>query len=202
VKLDGIGAGGIFAKGLLGGNSDFGSDVAAVAGFILANGLEGFCSAVVAEEVVILMLAKGFDGFCSLEVVEPKEVTGVEVVVEILAKGFDPVDVVDPNENEGNVEDENVGAFIPPNNPPPFDAGTSLPMAPPFIPVYNQLFLYLQSNTFTSVLPAALAGANLFRLGLAILKLSLLSAKGGYFLVAMTSALATCTGSILSRSFS
>lgn len=71
------------------------------------------------------MLAKGLEGFGSAEEVDvPKEVAGVEVAGEILEKGFDPVDVVDPNEKEGNVDDENEGALIPPNNPPPFDGGS------------------------------------------------------------------------------
>lgn len=123
MKLDGIGAGGILAKGLLGGNSDFGSVVVVVTGFILAKGLGGFCSEDVKVEVVVLMLPKGLEEVFSVEVVVPNEVTGVEDAVGILAKGLDPVDVVDPKENEGNVDDENVGAFISPNNPPPFDLG-------------------------------------------------------------------------------
>jgi hypothetical protein len=139
VKPVGIGPGGILANGLFGGNSDFGSVavvvvVVVVVGLILANGFEGFCSV----DSSGLMLEKGLDGFCSVEVEVPKEVATVDVVEDNLANGFDELDVVDPNEKEGNVEEENDGALIPPKRPPPFDAGGGTLVVPPFIPVYNQ----------------------------------------------------------------
>ena len=101
MKPDGVGAGGCFAKGLFGGNSDFGS----VAGFMEANGFDGFCSV-------------GDDTANVLE--------GVAVAVfgaVIFAKGLFPEDVVDPKEKEGSCEVENVGALIEPNNPPEPEAG-------------------------------------------------------------------------------
>ena len=116
MKPEGAGAGGILAKGLFGGNSDFGS---VVTGLTLANGFAGVCSV----DVVVLALAKGLEGFCSVDADMPNEVAGVDVVEGSLVNGFEPVDMVDPNEKEGNVDDENEGALIPPKSPLPFDGG-------------------------------------------------------------------------------
>jgi hypothetical protein len=91
----GAGAGGYFVKGLLGGNSDFGS----VLGF---------------------MEAKGF-AFCSVDD-DRENVLDDELGAVIFANGLVPEEAPDSKENDGSCV-ENEGAFIDPNSPPELDAG-------------------------------------------------------------------------------
>jgi hypothetical protein len=122
VNPEGVGAGGNFEKGLVGGNSGFG----AVEGVIEENGLEGFDSAA----VVILNV-----------------VAGVVVIEEVglFAKGFDEGPFVDPpNENAGSCEEGKVGALIELNNPLPpvvvaLVADCGIPVDPPLMPFYKTI---------------------------------------------------------------
>lgn len=112
VKLEGVGAGANFAKGLPGGNIDVGW-------------ADGF------------IFAKIFLDPSCVELVETlKVVEGVVVCIVIFGKGFDAAlsDVVDdPNEN--SVE-ANVGALIDPNVSLPLAVGCGKLDIPTLMPFY------------------------------------------------------------------
>jgi hypothetical protein len=129
VKEEGVGAGGIFEKGLSGGNIDLGA-------------AEG------------LIVAKGFEDFDSVEVDIVNVVGSVVEDVANVANVPGAVEVDDPSENGGRVVELNVGAFIDPNIPVPLVLLCGIPVDLP-IPFYslvaNLKGLYVLVSSCTGV---------------------------------------------------